>query len=180
MFLLQRKRVGEMTVQNHVIDILLARYVGPAKQGEWFCGLAIYTMSFPSGRFFKAQNDLWATLRSYEAESGLFLFEVARGPAGSFDHLLDQCAKQFDNGLHRYLRWSDYEPCDTWYPPTETKRMVCDRGTFITLETLGTVVPGFPGLHGEYEAVGNSRNFGKEPTRVEQPPLAPEDPFGPI
>ena len=134
-----------MTVQTHVIDILLARYVGPAKQREWFSGLAIYTMSFPSGRFFKAQQEFWASIRAYELESGLFLFEVARGPAGAFDPLLDQCEKQFDNGLSRYLRWSDYEPADTWYPPLETKKMVCDRGTFVTLDILNLVVPGFPG-----------------------------------
>jgi len=167
-----------VTVQTHVIDVLLARYVGPAKQGEWFSGLAIYTMTFPSGRFFKAQNELWATLRQYEMESGLFLFEVARGPGGSFDHLLEECEKQFDNGLHRYLKWSDYEPSDTWYPPIESRRMLCDRGRFITVEILGTVVPGFPGSGSEPFTDPHGDNYPHPLPRVEPPSPEFGDPFG--
>jgi len=135
--------MAKMTVQTHVIDILLARYLGPVKRCDWYSGLAVYTLTFHSGHFFKGQQDFNFYCRHYESESGLSLFEVARGPSGVFDHLLNICEKDFDNGLHRWLRWTDYEPKDTWYPPTETKRLVCDRGTFITLETLETVVPGF-------------------------------------
>ena len=132
-----------MTVQSHVIDILLARYLGPVKDSKFYSGLAIYTMTFKSGQFFRNQTNFWLWLRQYELESGLNLFEVARGPAGCFDHLLDLCPEDFDNGVQKALSWSDLEDASTWAPPVETRRMVCDRGTFITLETLGTVVPGF-------------------------------------
>ena len=132
-----------MTVQIHVTDILLARYIGPMKRPDWYSGLGIYTLTFKSGQLFRNLSNFWLWVREYETQSGVSLFEVARGPSGCFEHLLDLCPKDFDNGLQNNLAWTDYEPKDTWYPPTETKRLVCDRGTFITLETLGTVVPGF-------------------------------------
>lgn len=166
-----------MTVLSHVIDILIARYVGPAKQSEWFTGLAIYTMSFPSGRFFKCQQELWASMRQYEIESGLFLFEVARGPCGCFDTLLEDFQKLFDNGLQRYLNWSDIEPQDTWYPPVETMRVLCDRGTFITLETLGTVVPGFPGSGGKPFTDNLPEGWVSGPPRLNNPSTNVENPF---
>ena len=132
-----------MTIQTHVIDILVARYLEPIKRPAAYLGLAIYTMVFRSGHFFKGQEDFNSYCRDYQTKTDLFLFEVARGPSGCFDHLLDICPKDFENELHRRLEWSDFAYEGEWFPPTEVSRLVCDRGTFITLETLATVIPGF-------------------------------------
>ena len=132
-----------MTIEIHVIDILLARYIGPVKRSDWYSVLGIYTLTFKSGQLFRNLSNFWLWVREYETETGLHLCEVARGPSGCFDDLLNLCPKDFDIALWKILAWTDYEEASTWYPPIETKRLVCDRGTFITLETLGTIVPGF-------------------------------------
>ena len=159
------------SLETHVIDILIATYLGPLKDPKCYLGLAIYTMVFHSGRFFKGQHDFNFYCRDYERESGVFLFEVARGPAGCFDHLLNTCEKDFDNGLHRWLRWTDFEPTETWYPPTETRRLVDDRGTFITLEGLGKVVPGFvypdPGPQASPYLLENEDGYGYKSSPLE-------------
>ena len=159
------------SVEIHTIDILLARYIGPVKRSDWYSGLAICTMTFKSGQFFRNQTNFWLWLRQYELESGLNLFEVARGPAGCFDHLLDLCPEDFDNGVQKALSWSDLEDASTWAPPVETKRLVCDRGTFITLEGLVKVVPGFvypdPGPQASPYLLENEDGYGYKSSPLE-------------
>lgn len=141
-----------MSIYTHSIDILIARYLGPAKKAEWYAGLAVYTCLFKSGQYFRSQADFWAFIRRSEEEMGLCLFEVARGPSGCFDSLINGSPKEFENGLHSYLDWSDVESFDRdgrskpsfWSPPQEVHHLIDDRGSFISLEVLEIIAPGFP------------------------------------
>ena len=141
-----------MSIYTHSIDILIARYMGPAKKAEWYAGLAVYTCLFKSGQYFRSQSDFWAFMRRSEEETGLCLFEVARGPSGCFDPLINGSPDEFNNGLHSYLDWSDVEAIGPgerskpsfWTPPQEVNHLIDDRGSFISLEILEVIAPGFP------------------------------------
>ena len=141
-----------MSIYTHSIDILIARYLGPAKKFDWYAGLAVYTCLFKSGQYFRSQSDFWAFIRRSEEETGLCLFEIARGPSGCFDPLIDKSPEQFNNGLHSYLKWSDVESIGPgerskpsfWSPPQEVHHLIDDRGSFISLEVLEIIAPGFP------------------------------------
>lgn len=130
-------------IEIHVIDILLARYFGPQKRPDWYNGLAVYTVTFKSGQLFRNLAEFWLWVREYEQESGLHLLEIARGPSGCFDQLIELAPKDFDNGVHRDLTWSDPADHSAWMPPVDTKKIVCDRGSFVTLDVLSTLAPGF-------------------------------------
>lgn len=159
------------SVEIHTIDILLARYIGPIKRSDWYLGLGIYTLTFRAGQLFRNLSNFWLWVREYETETGLHLCEVARGPSGCFDHLLDLCPEDFDNALQNNLAWTDLDDASTWYPPTETKRLVDDRGTFITLEGLGKVVPGFvypdPGPQASPYLLENEDGYGYKSSPLE-------------
>lgn len=141
-----------MSIYTHSIDILIARYLGPAKKAEWYAGLAVYTCLFKSGQYFRSQLDFWAFIRRSEEETGLCLFEVARGPSGCFDPLINGWREEFNNGLHSYLDWSDVESTgpgerskpSSWTSPQEVHHLIDDRGSFVSLEVLEIIAPGFP------------------------------------
>jgi hypothetical protein len=116
----------------HAIDILYGIWQQPVQRKDLFIGLTIVTQCFEEGKYLASCEQVGAWLYAKQLTIGVSLRELARGPAGCFDPLLQAFPDQFSDG--GYLvgpqpdpRW-EVEGVQKTLVPTECDRMVNDQG----------------------------------------------------
>lgn len=130
-----------MSTDLHVIDVLFGVYDSPIQRKTSLFGLSCYSQVFKSGEYKKSCLILNTWVSQNLLVGGLYLFEIARGPAGCFDFLYPDFQDLFESG--RALCYPDTPPpTDPQgdHPPVETTQLVDSRGTFLTPEILTALI----------------------------------------
>ena len=122
--------------QLYCQDVLFSVWTDPMEDKSSFAGLLTITQTYEEGYFLHSCQLIDAWVRAAETRSSLYIREMARGPAGSFDSLRNRFEQHFENGSWLVGPQPDTPRGQPWYPPIADSKLLDSHGSFINADYL--------------------------------------------